>query len=204
MNRLFTNAAAKPIVFLLAVTPLAWLVWGGLNDGVGANPIEAMNRFLGDWGLRFLVIGLALTPLRQAVGWNGLARFRRMIGLFAFFYVTLHLLNYVAIDQFFDWRAIGADVVKRAFITVGMATYLTLIPLAITSNIFMVKRLGGARWRMLHRLVYLAVPAACLHFAMMVKADLREPTFYAVIIFLLLGDRVRRNFRVIARSGRAV
>jgi len=195
MTSLLNHKTAKPIVFLLALGPLMWLAWSGLNGGLGANPIEAINRFLGDWALRFLIIGLAITPLRQWFGLNGFARFRRMIGLFAFFYATLHLTNYIAIDQFFDWREIWADVVKRSYITVGMAAFLTLIPLAVTSSNGMVKRLGGARWRNLHRLVYIAAPAACFHFFMMVKADLREPTVYAAIVAVLLGFRLWHYYR---------
>ena len=190
-SRLLSHRNAKPIVFIAATLPLVWLVWGVFTGGLGANPIETINRFLGDWALRFLVIGLAITPVRQLTGLSGLARFRRMIGLFAFFYASLHLTNYMAIDQFFDWREIWADVVKRTYITVGMAAFISLLPLALTSSNSMIKRLGGARWRKLHRLVYFAVPAACFHFVMMVKADLREPAVYGAIILLLLAYRVR-------------
>jgi sulfoxide reductase heme-binding subunit YedZ len=190
-SRLLSHRSAKPIVFIAATLPLVWLVWGVFTGGLGANPIETINRFLGDWALRFLVIGLAITPVRQLTGLSGLARFRRMVGLFAFFYASLHLTNYMAIDQFFDWREIWADVVKRTYITVGMAAFISLLPLALTSSNSMIKRLGGARWRKLHRLVYFAVPAACFHFIMMVKADLREPAVYGAIILLLLAYRVR-------------
>ncbi len=132
---------AKPVVFALCLTPLAWLAWLAWTAGLGANPIEATNRFLGDWALRFLLITLALTPVRGLTGWVVLIRFRRMLGLFAFTYVVLHLSSYVVLDQFFDWREIWTDIVKRRYITVGMISFSLLVPLAVTSTKGMVKRL---------------------------------------------------------------
>ena len=190
----------KPLVFALCLTPLAWLVWRGLSGGLGANPIEATNRFLGDWAMRFLLITLAVTPLRRLFGWSVVMRFRRMLGLFAFAYAALHLSSYVGLDQYFHWSEIWADIVKRNFITVGMIAFLLLLPLAVTSTNAMVRRLGGKRWQRLHRLVYPAAIAVIIHFYMMVKADVREPLVYGAIAALLLGYRAVVWFK--ARKGR--
>ena len=185
-----------PCVFALCLAPLGWLAWRGFSGGLGANPIEAVNRFLGDWALRFLLIALAVTPVRDIFDWAGVMRWRRMLGLFAFFYAVLHVSNYVGVDQFFDWREIWADVVHRKFITVGMIGLLLLVPLAATSTKGMIKRLGAPRWKKLHRLVYVCAVAAVVHFYMMVKADVREPLIYGAILALLLG------YRVVARARR--
>jgi len=180
----------KPTVFAAALVPLLWL--GGLagGGGLGANPIEAVNRFLGDWALRFLLLGLAVTPLRRLSGWAAVGRLRRMLGLFAFFYASLHVASYVGLDHFFDWAAIGRDVLHRTFITVGMAAALLLLPLAATSTDAMLRRLGGRRWKALHRAVFVIAPLAALHYWMMVKADHRQPLLYATLVALLLGYRV--------------
>ncbi|MCC7016812.1 MAG: sulfoxide reductase heme-binding subunit YedZ [Rhodospirillales bacterium] len=195
MTRLAKPPVAKPIVFALCLLPLAWLAHRGLTAGFGAHPQEYVNRFLGDWGLRFLLLALAVTPLRQIGNWPQLARFRRMIGLYAFFYVVLHLLSYVVATHFFDWAAIGKDILKRNYITVGMAVFAILAPMAATSTSGMVKRLGPKRWQALHRLVYLAGIGGVFHFFMMVKADWREPLLYAVILAFLLGWRAFTRFR---------
>ncbi len=179
----------KPAVFALCLLPLAWLVWKAFFGYLGVNPIETVNRYLGDWALRFLLIALAVTPLRKVTGWAQLARLRRMLGLFAFFYVCLHLSSYIGLDLFFDWRALAKDVVKRRYITLGMLGFVLLVPLAVTSTNAMIKRLGGRRWRMLHTLVY---PIGCLgvvHYWMMVKADIRQPMLYAALLAVLLGYR---------------
>ena len=192
---------AKPMVFALCLGPMGWLVWqvssGGLSPagGLGANPIEAINRFLGDWALRFLLVTLAVTPLSGVIGRPTPIRFRRMLGLFAFAYATLHIFSYTGLDQRFDWGDIWADIVKRNYITVGMATFLMLVPLAVTSTKGMVRRIGGARWQKLHRLVYVAAIAGVFHFTMMVKADLREPMAYAAVLALLLGYRVVKRIK---------
>ncbi len=186
---------AKPAVFALCLAPLAWLVGQFLAGGLGANPIEATNRFLGDWALRFLLMTLAVTPLRDLSGVPVFMRFRRMLGLFAFFYVSLHLASYVALDQFFAWKEIWADIVKRRYITVGMIAFVLLIPLAVTSTKGMIKRLGGRRWNRLHMLVYGVAVLAVFHFFMMVKADIREPLIYAAILSALLGYRVVKRLR---------
>lgn len=190
----------KAAVFLLCLVPLFWLVWQGFYGGLGANPIQALERRLGVWALRFLLIALAVTPVRQMTGWNALARLRRMLGLFAFFYVTIHLLSYVGLDEFFDWHAIGRDILKRTFITVGMAAFALLIPLAVTSTDRMARRLGGRRWRLLHRAVYGVAPLAVLHYWMMIKADHVEPFLYGLIALLLLSWRVNKSLT--ARRGR--
>jgi len=195
---------AKPIVFLACLGPLAWLVGQFLAGGLGANPIEASNRFLGDWALRFLLIALAVTPVKELTGRAVVMRFRRMLGLYAFFYVFLHLSSYVVLDQFFAWGAIWADIVKRNYITVGITAFILLIPLAATSTKGMVKRLGGKRWQQLHRLVYPAAILGVFHFFMMIKADYREPIIYAVILGMLLGWRVVQAWRRrVARVARA-
>jgi sulfoxide reductase heme-binding subunit YedZ len=193
-------AAANPLswwrptlrtgVHLLCALPLMVLAARGLMDGLGANPIEAIIRNLGDWGLRFLLLTLAVTPLRKLAGWTVLARYRRMLGLWAFAYVALHLLSYVVLDQFFDWTAIGIEILKHKFITAGMLAFVLLVPLAATSTNGMIKRLGGARWRRLHQTIYVIAPLAAMHFIWMVKADLREPLLYATILLVLLGSRV--------------
>lgn len=182
--------AAKPVIFVVCLIPLALLVRTAVNDALGANPIETINRYLGDWALRFLLITLSVTPLRQITGWHDLIRFRRMLGLFAFFYVCLHVTSYTWLDQSFNWDEILKDVIKRPFITVGFLSLLMLIPLAATSTDGMVRRLGAKRWRKLHKLVYAIGVGGVLHFFWMVKSDLREPLLYAAILALLLGYRV--------------
>ncbi|WP_142848758.1 protein-methionine-sulfoxide reductase heme-binding subunit MsrQ [Telmatospirillum sp. J64-1] len=186
----------KPLVFTLCLLPLVWLLWKwtgvlGLTGGggLGANPIEATNRFLGDWALRFLLIGLAVTPLRLLTGQARVMRYRRMLGLFAFFYAGLHLASYVVLDQFFDWAEIWADISERLYITLGMAAFLLLLPLALTSSAGMIKRLGAARWKRLHLLVYPAAVLAVIHYFLMIKADYTQPLLYACILALLFGLR---------------
>ena len=185
----------KPVVFSICLVPLALLVWRGLNDGLGANPIEASNRFLGDWALRFILIALAVTPIRIMTRWNPIMRFRRMMGLFAFAYVVLHLTSYVALDQFFDWPAIWKDIIKRWYITVGMTAFVLLIPLAVTSTKGWIKRIGGKTWQNLHKLVYPAAILGVFHFYMMIKADFTEPIIYGVILAILFGIRIFESIR---------
>jgi len=181
----------KPALFVLCLTPLAWLVFDLVSDNLGANPIEALVRGLGDWALRMLLAVLAITPLRQATGWGWIGRQRRMVGLFAFTYAVLHLFSYIGIDQFFDWRLIAAEIVKRRYILIGMTAFLMLAALAATSTNGSIRRLGGRRWKQLHRLVYLAAGLGVLHHLMMVKADTRLPLIEgAVLAFLLLWRAV--------------
>jgi sulfoxide reductase heme-binding subunit YedZ len=170
-------------------------VANGALGHLGANPIEAVIRFLGDWALRLLIAALAMTPLRRLSGWAALARYRRMVGLWGFAYALLHLLSYVVLDQFFDWANIGHEILKHKFITAGMAAFTLLLPLAATSTDGMIRRLGGPAWRRLHRLVYVAVPLAAIHYVWMVKADIRQPLVYVGIAALLLASR-----RVYARQ----
>jgi sulfoxide reductase heme-binding subunit YedZ len=180
---------AKPLVFLLCLLPLAVLAWAAVTDGLGANPVEALIHGTGDWALRFLLLTLAMTPLKRLLGQPWPIRFRRMLGLFAFFYACLHLLTYAWIDQGFDWPGILQDVVKRPYITVGLAAFLLLVPLAVTSTRAMVRRLGR-RWKSLHRAVYAIGVLAVVHFLWLVKADLLEPGIYALILAILLLARV--------------
>lgn len=197
----------KPSVFLLCLLPLAWLAWQATYGSLGVNPVETLNRYLGDWALRFLLIALAVTPVRKLTGWSRLARVRRMLGLFAFFYVCLHLMSYLGVDLYFDWQALWRDIVKRFYITLGMAAFVLLLPLAITSTDAMIRRMGGRRWRNLHRFAYVAGILGVAHYWFLVKADIREPLLYGVILAALLGVRavwaVRDAFRRRAGSAAA-
>lgn len=189
--------AVKVLVFLLALVPLARLLLGVFvyPEWLGPNPAEFITRATGDWSLRLLLLALAVTPLRRLTGWAWIARLRRMLGLYAFFYVVIHFASYVSFDHVFDVGAIFADVVKRPFITVGFVSLLLLLPLAATSTNGMVRRLGARRWNALHRLVYLIGPLAVLHFWWMVKRDLTEPVIYALLLAFLLGYRLVVKWR---------
>jgi methionine sulfoxide reductase heme-binding subunit len=178
------------LIFAASLVPLLLVVADALRGRLGANPIEAiLNRF-GYWTLVFVLLALVPTPLQRLSGWTWVAPHRRMIGLFAFFYACLHVATYVGIDQFFDWRAIVADVVKRKFITIGMLAFALLVPLALTSTDGSVRRLGYARWKRLHRLVYAAALCGVVHFTWRVKADLREPLLFAAALAVLLAVRL--------------
>jgi sulfoxide reductase heme-binding subunit YedZ len=198
MVRKFPNGTMKAnkewwlrgVVFAACLAPLAGLIWQGTVGGLGANPIEAVVRSLGDWSLRLLLATLSITPLRQLSGWNMLARYRRMIGLFAFTYGVLHVFAYISLDQTFDWPVIAAEIAKRRYIWFGLAGFLILLALAVTSTDGMIRRLGGRRWRLLHRLVYLAGALGVIHHFMMVKADIRPPLVHGVVLAVLLGWRV--------------
>ena len=194
-------SALKALIFVVALMPLARLALGALYfpDWLGANPAEFITRATGDWTLRFLLITLAVTPLRELIGWNWLARLRRMLGLYAFFYGVVHLSSYVSFDHVFDVMEILRDIVKRPFITVGFTALVLLIPLAITSTNAMVRRLGAKRWLALHRLVYVIAPLGVLHFWWMVKRDITEPAVYAAILTVLLGYRLATRPRALAR-----
>jgi len=180
----------KPLVFIVSVGPLAYLALGALLGRLGANPIETITRSTGTWTLRFMLLALAVTPARWLSGWNDLIRVRRMLGLFAFFYGSLHLATYVWLDQFFDWAAIAKDVAKRPFITAGFTAYLLLVPLAVTSTAGMIRRLGGRRWRRLHRLAYASAAIGIVHYWWLVKLDTRPPRNYALLLAVLLLARV--------------
>jgi len=189
----------KGLVFGICLLPLIWLSYALLTDKLGANPIEAITRDTGVWALRFIIVTLLISPLRKLTGRNEFIRFRRMLGLFAFFYASVHMLLYLGLDQFFDVQEIWLDIVKRPFITIGFISFILLIPLTITSTDKMIKRLGGRRWKKLHYLIYLIVVLSCLHFYMLVKQDKTEPLIYLFIVLLLLGFRVlgqRRRHQV--------
>ena len=191
MNKLLSHRAVKPLLFLLALWPFGALLHGALTNGLGANPAEALTRGTGDWTLRFLCLTLAVTPLRQWTGWTAMARWRRMLGLYTFFYGALHFLCYAWLDMGFDPAAIVRDIPKRPFVLVGTLALLLMLPLAATSFNRAVKALGPARWRLLHRLVYAVAPLALLHFFWMrsAKNNLGEVGVYGLIIVLLLGWR---------------
>ncbi len=180
----------KVALFLMCLVPFGLLLWRGTHDGLGANPIEFITHATGDWTLRFLVITLAVTPVRKVLGWPQLVRFRRMLGLFAFFYGCLHFLTYVWLDKFFDVSAMLKDVAKRPFITAGFTAFVLLIPLALTSTAGWIRRLGGRRWQALHRLIYISGVAAAVHYYWLVKSDIRLPFFYASMVAMLLVWRV--------------
>lgn len=189
-SREWIRWVVKPLVFALCLVPLGLLIADALADRLGANPVETIRLFTGDWTLRFLLIALAVTPLRRLTGWNPLLRLRRMLGLYAFFYACLHFVSYIWLDQQFMFDEIVADVVKRPYITIGVASFLGLIPLAATSTNAMVRRLGARRWQRLHRLVYAIAIGGVVHFLWLVKSDISEPMIYAAVLAVLLGLRV--------------
>ncbi len=190
----------KVLVFVLCLSPALLLVWKGFNGGLGANPIEFITHATGDWTLRFLAITLAVTPLRKLLRLPELVRFRRMLGLFAFFYVCLHLMTYLWLDKFFSWSEIVKDVVKRPFITAGFTAFVLLVPLAVTSTAGWIRRLGGKRWQLLHRLIYVSAVAGVIHYYWLVKSDITLPVFYAAIFFLLLAYRAAVKLAGIQRA----
>ena len=179
----------KPLLFLICLLPLARLIYLAFNGGLGANPIEFITRSTGTWTLVGLMLTLTVTPLRRFTGLNALIRYRRMLGLFAFFYASLHFTTYIWLDQFFDPGAVLKDIYKRPFITVGFAAFLLLLPLAITSTHAMMRRLGR-RWQQLHRLVYLIGFLGVLHYVWLVKKDLTQPLIYGGILLVLLFLRL--------------
>ena len=185
----------KPVLFILSLGPTVWLLWLAVHGGLGANPIEKIIRSTGIWGLNFLLITLAVTPVKRLTGWTWVFKQRRMLGMFSFFYATLHLLAYVVLDQFFDWQAIVEDVVLHKRIAVGFASYILLVPLAATSTDGMLKRLGARRWYALHKLTYAACFGSVIHYLWLVKQDMRSPVIYAVIFTLLILYRVLHGFR---------
>lgn len=198
----------KPAVFLASAVPSLWLAWAALRGQLSANPLSDLTNATGVWALRFLCLTLCVTPVRRLTGWNEAIRFRRMLGLFAFFYGSLHLTTYVIADRLTGldfqegivaWRtardlagAVGSDVVRRPFITVGFTAWLCMLPLAITSTAAMIRRLGGRRWQALHRLTYVAASVGVVHYWWLVKADVRRPQTYAAIVGCLLAFRVWR------------
>ena len=186
MRRILTSKWTKVVVFLFCLIPFFGLVDRALHNRLGANPVEFLQHATGDWILRFLVFTLAITPLRRLLNLPDLIRFRRMLGLFAFFYACLHFLTYLGPDQSFDLSAMWKDVAKRPFITVGFLGFVLLIPLALTSTTGWIRRLGGKRWQMLHRAIYISAIAGVVHYYWLVKSDVRKPLFYGALVAILL------------------
>lgn len=183
------------LLIFAALVPLFLLIFGVFADTLGPNPVEKITHETGHWTLRLLLATLAVTPLRRLTGAPGLIRFRRTLGLIAFFYGTLHLFTYLWLDQFFDWKAIARDIVRRRFITAGMVSFAAMTPLAVTSTRRWIVRLGGKRWQRLHRLVYLSAAAGVVHFWWLVKSDIREPALYASLLALLMLARLKNRDR---------
>ena len=201
MPTILASKWTKLPVFLLCLVPLGVLIWRALTGNLGANPVEFIQHATGDWTLRFLVFTLSITPFRKLLKLPDLIRFRRMLGLFAFFYACLHFLTYLGPDQSFDLAAMWKDVAKRPFITVGFAAFVLLIPLALTSTAGWIRRLGGRRWQMLHRLIYISAICGVIHYYWLVKSAVLRPLLYGAIVAVLLlwrvGDWFIRRGRVI-------
>ncbi len=213
--------ALKPVVFVAGLSPAAWLIYAGLTGNLSVNPLSDITNETGLWAIRFICLTLAVTPARRITGLNEVIRFRRMLGLFAFFYGTLHFLTYVIADRFaaldfpdgiVSWTtvrnlaaSVGEDIYKRPFITIGFTAFVCMIPLAFTSTAGMIRRLGGRRWRALHRLIYVTGVAAVVHYWWLVKADVTDPRFYAIIVGTLLGIRIYyARVRATAPTGASV
>lgn len=182
----------KVTTFVLSLLPAVLLLYGLLTDQLGPNPIEILTRDTGEWGLRFLLITLAISPLRLLTSWHALTTIRRMLGLYAFFYASMHMLLYIGLDQFFNLNDIISDIVDRPFILVGFVSFMALIPLAVTSNKAMIDRMGSVLWNRLHSLIYYIAIGGVVHFYMLVKKDVTEPVYYIIILILLLGFRLYR------------
>lgn len=208
VNSVLVSKWTKVVVFLLCLAPAAVLGWKILQNDLGANPVEFVEHWTGDWTLRFLIITLCITPLRKLLKTPQLVRFRRMFGLFAFFYACLHFSTWIGIDRFFDAHEMWADVLKRRFITVGFTGFALLIPLAVTSTAGWIRRLGGKRWQTLHRAIYASAIAGVIHYAWLVKSDERKPLQYAAIVSALLLWRIgawarKKRQHATARNPRA-
>ena len=189
------------VVYLVGIVPAIWWFWLGATDRLGAEPMRELEHTLGLWALRFLILTLAITPLRQLASVN-LLRYRRALGLSAFYYALMHLTTYLVLDQGLDFHAIGADILKRPYITIGMTCFIVLLPLGLTSNNLAIRRLGGKMWQGLHRFVYLAAILAVLHFLMSVKSWSIEPATYALIVAIHLGYRLARSLMRGQRQGK--
>lgn len=190
LRQILLSKWSKPAVFLLCLSPLGFLGWRAFHADLTANPVEFVQHFTGDWTLRFLLITLSITPLRKLLNVPDLIRFRRMLGLFAFFYVCLHFLTYIGPDQTFDLGGMWKDVAKRPFITVGFLGFVLLIPLALTSTKAWIRRLGGKRWQALHRFIYVTALCGVVHYYWLVKSDHRLPLLYGAILGVLLLFRL--------------
>ena len=182
--------AVKVLAFAGCLAPVFVLTWKGFHDDLGANPIDVITRSTGKWTLTFLLITLSVTPLRKLTGLSWLISFRRMLGLFAFFYGSLHLTTYIWLDKFFNVHEMLHDIAKRRFITAGLTAWTLILPLALTSTAGWIRRLGGKRWQLLHRLIYVSAAAGVVHFIWLVKADLRRPLTYGAILAVLLAYRL--------------
>ena len=206
MKKVLSNRWTKVVLFILCLVPLAWLGWRAYQQQLTANPIEFITHYTGDWTIRFLLITLSVTPLRKLFNQPQLARFRRMLGLFAFFYGCLHLMTWLWLDKFFDLSEMWKDVVKRRFITAGMTAFLLMLPLAITSTAGWVRRLGFVRWQRLHRLIYFSALAGVIHYYWLVKSDVRLPLMYGGIWAALMCYRLvvrMRAPRKVQRNGQS-
>jgi len=190
LNKILTSKWTKVFVFVLCLEPAAWLVWRGVQGDLTADPVQFITHTTGDWTIRFVVITLAITPLRKLLRLPQLIRFRRMLGLFAFFYGCLHFSTWIGIDKQFAWAEMWKDVQKRRFITVGFTGFVLMIPLAITSTAGWIRRLGGKRWQLLHRLIYATAIAGVVHYYWLVKSDVRKPLLYASLVGILLAWRL--------------
>ncbi len=186
MRALLISKWTKVAIFVICLIPFADLLWRFITGNLGINPVETLQHGTGDWTLRFLIFTLCITPLRKLLKLPDLIRFRRMLGLFAFFYVCLHFLTYLGPDQSFDLAGMWKDVAKRPYITVGFTAFVLLIPLAITSTTGWIRRLGGKRWQMLHRAIYVAAVCGVIHYYWLVKSDVRKPLFYGTLVTILL------------------
>ncbi len=189
-STVWVRRALKPAVFLASLGPAIWLVVRGFQGELGVNPVETVTNDTGIWTLRFIVLTLAVTPVRWLTGWNPVALFRRMLGLFAFFYGTLHFLTYFILDHSLELAGVWDDVVKRPYITAGFTAFILMVPLALTSTHGWIRRLGGHRWNRLHQLVYITGIGAVLHYLWKVKLDTTNPFIYIAIVGVLLGARV--------------
>lgn len=202
MNSRFRSQ--KVVAFLLCLVPIVWLAFAAITDRLSANPIKDITEDTGTWALRFLLFTLCVTPLRKLTGWNEWVGYRRMLGLYAFFYGLLHFLTYAWLDQFFSISDILQDVYKRPFITAGFSAFVVMIPLTITSTKKWIARLGGRRWQLLHRLTYVGATAGVVHYLWLVKADTQRPLIYGLLLAILLGFRVPHLLRSKRRAVYAV
>ena len=196
----------KPLFFGLALLPTAYVLFGLWSVSLGANPAETIQLQTGRWAFKFLLLTLAVTPLRRLTGWNIVIQYRRMLGLFAFYYASLHFASYLVLDQYFDWRGMLADISKRPFITIGFTAFVLMLPLALTSTKGWIRRLGGRRWQTIHRLIYVSAVCAAIHFLWKVKVARGDAVLYASIVLAVLGFRVvfwLRN-RSVRQAQRAV
>ena len=183
------SSLLKPLAFLICLVPFGQLLYRAYTTDLGANPIDTITRFTGSWALFILLASLSVTPLRKLTGSNNLIRYRRMLGLFAFFYAALHFSTFLVLDHYFDWSRIAKDILKRPYVTAGFTGFMLMVPLAVTSTAGMIRRLGK-RWQQLHRLVYVAAIAGVIHFYWLVKSDISRPAQYGLVLAVLLGFRL--------------